>query len=190
MKVRLVAYRKATASSTTESAYELDLTAEPNISINYQFSDIKEPETRKSSFTQTFKLPFTENNNNFFQEWYNVNIETSVYSPRLNFDAALFYGTVVQFEGQLQLRSVLKKAELYEVVIMSNTATLFSTIGEKRLKDIFKEENGSYTADFNHVYNHDNIKDSWEGGTTDFKNAAGVSLQDADAEVQKIPVVY
>ena len=186
MKVRLVAYRKATASSTIESTYELDLQAAPNISINYQFSDVKEPETRKSSFTQTFKLPFTETNNNFFQEWYNVNIETSVYSPRLNFDAALFYGTVVQFEGQLQLKSVLKKAELYEVVIMSNTATLFSTIGEKSLKDIFKNSDGSYSADFNHVYNHDNIKDSWEGGTTDFKNVADVSLRDADAGVQKI----
>lgn len=186
MKVRLVAYRKATPSSTVESTYELDLQAAPNISVNYQFSDIKEPETRKGSFTQTFKLPFTETNNNFFQEWYNVNIETSVYSPRLNFDAALFYGTVVQFEGQLQLKSVLKKAKLYEVVIMSNTATLFSTIGEKSLKDVFKNSNGSYTADFNHVFTYDNIKDSWEGGTTDFQNVAGESLRDADAGVQKI----
>ena len=50
-KVRLVAFRRTFASSPTvftsseETTFELDLNEFPNISVNYQFSDIKNPET-------------------------------------------------------------------------------------------------------------------------------------------------
>ena len=80
MNVRIVAYRPPDSTTTNDTAYELDLQEAPNISLNFQFSDIKEPETRKGSYSQTFKLPFTENNNNFFENWYNVNLETLVFS--------------------------------------------------------------------------------------------------------------
>ena len=138
MNIRLVAYRKATSAATSDTAYNLDLQETPSISLNFQFSDIKKPESRKGSYSQTFKLPFTDNNNEFFQNWYGVNLSTLVYSTRKSFDAILYVGTVPQFEGQLQLKSVYKKAEFYEVVLMSNTATLFSEIGEKKLKDLLQ----------------------------------------------------
>jgi len=186
MNVRLVAYRKATSGASSTTAYNLDLQEAPNISLNYQFSDVKEPETRKGSFSQTFKLPFTDNNNQFFQDWYNVNLNTLVFNTRTKFDAVLYIGTVPQFEGALQLKSVYKKAQCYEVVLMSSSASLFSTIGEQRLKDVFKEDNGSYSADLNHVYNDTNIKASWNGGSSSFQNAAGTALRDTDFDVQKV----
>ena len=186
MNVRLVAYRKATSGASSTTAYNLDLQEAPNISLNYQFSDIKEPETRKGSFSQTFKLPFTDNNNQFFQDWYNVNLDTLVFNTRTKFDAVLYIGAVPQFEGALQLKSVYKKAQCYEVVLMSSSASLFSTIGEQRLKDVFKEDNGSYSADLNHVYNNTNIEASWNGGSSSFQNAAGTALRDTDFDVQKV----
>ena len=137
MNVRLVAYRKATSSATSTTAYNLDLQEAPNVSLNFQFSDVKEPETRKGSYSQTFKLPFTDNNNQFFQDWYNVNLDTLVFSARKSFDAILYVGTVPQMEGSLQLKSVYKKAQVYEVVLMSSSSSLFSIIGEQRLKDVF-----------------------------------------------------
>ena len=110
MKVRLVVYRKETSSSTATTAFDLDLQEEPNVALNYQFSDIKEPATRKASYSQTFKLPFTDRNNEFFQNWYNVNLDTLVFSSRTKFEAVLYVGTTPQFEGYLQLKSVYKKA--------------------------------------------------------------------------------
>ena len=79
MKIRLVAYRKATSASTVDTTYELDLQEAPNISLNFQFSDIKEPEQRKGSFSQTFKLPFTDANNEFFQNWYNIGSDSKYF---------------------------------------------------------------------------------------------------------------
>jgi hypothetical protein len=186
MNARLVAYRKATTTDSLDTAYELDLQEEPNISLNFQFSDIKEPETRKGSYSQTFKLPFTNNNNEFFQNWYNVNLETLVFNTKTKFQAILYAGGVSQFEGNLQLKAVYNKAQYYEIVLMSNTATLFSVIGEQRLKDVFRESNGSYSAELNHLYNETNIKNSFDGSTSSFTNIAGDSLRDASAGVQKV----
>ena len=186
MKIRLVAYRKATTGSTTESTYELDLQKSPNISLNFQFSDVKEPEKRKAGFSQTFKLPFTDNNNKFFQDWYNVNASTLVFDTRKSFDAVLFSDGVSQFEGIIQLKAVYKKAQFYQVVLLSNTADLFTVIGSNKLKDVFLNDNGTYSEDLDHTFTAANLAYSWNGGTTDFKNIAGDSLRDADAGVQKV----
>ena len=183
MNVRLVAYRKATSGASSTTAYNLDLQEAPSVSLNFQFSDIKEPETRKGSYSQTFKLPFTDNNNQFFQDWYNVNLDTLVFNTRTAFDAVLYVGTVPQMEGRLQLKSVYQKAQVYEVVLMSSSASLFSTIGEQRLKDVFLEDNGSYSTAFNHVFNQTNLAASWGNS---LQNTAGDSLYDSDAGVSKI----
>ena len=95
-------------------------------------------------------------------------------------------GSVPQLEGYIQLKGIYKKAEVYEVVLMSTVADLFAAIGNRPLRDVFKNSDGTYSAELNHTFTHDNIKDSWEGSTTDFTNIAGESLQDADAGVQKI----
>ena len=185
-QVRLIAYRGATTSSTTETGYELDLQEHPVISLNYQFSDIKEPQTRKASFSQTFKLPFTDNNNLFFQNWFDVNMSTLVFSTRKKFNATLFVGSMPQFEGYIQLKSVYQKAELYEVVLMSNTADLFSAIGENTLKDVFRNDDDSYSDELNHLYTQANIIASWNGSSSSFVNTSGTALRDTDVNVQKI----
>ena len=185
-KVRLIAYRNATSSATTETSYELDLQESPNISLNFQFSDIKEPQTRKASFSQTFKLPFTDNNNDFFQNWFDVNMATLVFSTRKKFTSTLFVGATPQFEGFIQLKAVYQKAQLYEVVLMSNTADLFSAVGENKLKDVFLNSDGSYSDELDHTYNNTNIENSWNGASSSFQNSSGTSLRDADAGVQKV----
>ena len=186
MKVRLIAYRKATDSATVDSTFELDLKGNANVPLNFRFSDIKNPESRKASYSQTFKLPFTPANNNFFQTWFEVNMETLVFSASKKFDATLMVGSVPQFEGYIQLKSIYKKAEVYEVVLMSNTATLFSVLGEQKLQDIFLESDGSYSRDLNHKFFKQNIIDSWNGSSNDFENVLSQSLRDTDANVQKV----
>jgi hypothetical protein len=179
MKVRLVAYRPNTTSDTADSTFQLDLQEEPNISLNFQFSDIKEPDARKGSYSQTFKLPFTDNNHKFFQNWYNVNIDTLVFNTRTKFDATLYVGTVPQFEGSLQLKAVYQKAQCYEVVLMSNASDLFSIIGEKKLRDCLGSE-------LNHQYNETQIENSWNGSSSSFVNSSGNSLRDTPIGVQKV----
>ena len=56
MNTRLVAYRPAVSTDTQDTTYQLDLQESPNIAVNFQLSDIREPHTRKASFSQTFNL--------------------------------------------------------------------------------------------------------------------------------------
>ena len=186
MRVRLVAYRKETSSSTADKAYELDLQEEPNISLNYQFADIKEPEKRKASYSQTFKLPFTDNNNDFFQNWFDVNLSTLVYSASAKFNAVLYVGSLPQFDGVIQLKSVYLQAELYEVILLSHSADLFTNIGSKKLRDVFLKDDGTYDVQLNHTFNETNIKRSWNGSSSAFQNSSGQTLRDSDANVQKV----
>ena len=181
MKVRLVAFRYATTSSTSDSTYELDLQEEPNISLNYQFADIREPEKRKASYSQTFKLPFTDRNNDFFQNWYNVNLTTLVYNTKSKFNAILYVGTIPQFEGIIQLKAVYQKAGLYEVVLLSNSADLFTNIGSRTLRGVLGSQ-------LDHTFNIANIKASWDGATDGFFNldTSPVSLRDDTVNVQKV----
>ena len=188
-KVRLLVYRKKQSSDEFASTFELDLQEAPNISLNYKFSDVKEPEKRKASYSQTFKLPFTDNNNDFFENWFNVNLvpsNTASFNTKTRYDAVLYVGTVPQFEGVIQLRAVYQKAQYYEVILLSNAADLFTVIGTNLLRDVFKNDDGSYSAELNHTYNYNNLKYSWDGSSTSFQNSAGQSLRDADAGVQKV----
>ena len=41
MNTRLVAYRPAVSTDTQDSTYQLDLQEAPNVSLNFQFSDIR-----------------------------------------------------------------------------------------------------------------------------------------------------
>ena len=69
---------------------------------------------------------------------------------------------------------------------MSNAADLFSVVGENRLKDVFLNDDGSYSSELDHAYNQANIIASWNGGADDFDNTSGTSLRDSSAGVQKV----
>ncbi len=167
--------------------FDLDLQKEPNISINYQFDDVKDPSKTKGSFSQTFKLPFTNNNNEFFQDWYNVNLDTLVFDTKKEYDASIYVGTISQFDGILQLRNVYQKGKYYEVTVFSKVSGLFSLIGDDSLRDAFKSQDGdSWNESLNHVFDANQMRYSWRGNQTYFVNTDSVSLKDPDYDVQKV----
>lgn len=165
----------------TQTAHNLDLQDNAAVSLNFQFTDTKEPEKRKASFSQTFKIPFTDSNNDFFENWYNVNIETLNYDTRMQIESVLYVGSTPQFEGVLQLKSVYLKSGLYEVVLLSNSASLFNRIGTKSVQTAFYP----YT-DWQFLYTYENIGYSWDGTTDLFTNLAGTSFRDTTRNVQKV----
>ena len=171
----------STIMTQTAYTYELDLQDNASISLNFQFTDTKEPEKRKASYSQTFKLPFTENNNRFFENWYNVNAVTLNYDTRKQVDAVLYSGSTPQFEGVLQLKAVYLKTGVYEVVLLSNTASLFNRMGNKTVREAFPN-----WELWQFHYTYENIGYSWDGGTELFVNIFGDSFKDTDYNVQKV----
>lgn len=170
------------------NTFDLDLQDNPSVSLNFQFTDTQEPEKRKASYSQTFKLPFTDVNNDFFNNWYNLNTENWNYTTRSNdeqlVEAALYVGTTPVFEGVLQLKKVYTKKGLYEVVLLSNSASLVNRMGNKSVQEAFF--NAFFPNKWKFEYNYDNIVRSWDGSTDLFVNLDGESFRDTAANVQKV----
>ena len=168
-KIRLVAYRN-------DLSYPLDLLDNPNVSLNFKFSDIKNPASKQSSFSQTFKLPFTDNNNAFFQDWHNSNvteIENGFSTNKENL-ASLFVNEIEQFVGTIILKGTYNKEKYYDVLLLTQVANLFTTMGSKSIKDSFT----NFTT-LNHTLTETNIQASWN-------NTMGADFQDSVGLCSKI----
>ena len=166
MDTRLVVYRKDTSGATTDTPFELDLDKVPNIRINYNWLDIKEPDQRKSNFSQTIKLPFTNRNNTFFENWFDVNLETLVYDTKTKFKAIILVDTIPQLEGYIQLKSIYLNARIYEVVVFGDTANFFADIKNKKLRDTFINADGVVDRQLDHFNTAQNVVTSWTTGLT------------------------
>jgi hypothetical protein len=173
MNVRLVAYRRENDSSAPFDVdqYELDLQQAPNVVVNYNFLDLKNPDQRKASFSQTIKLPFSNRNNDFFENYFDVNLETIIFNTETKFQAILYIDSVPQLKGFLQLKAIYLNKRLYEIALFGNTADFFTDLKDKRLQDAFKNVNdttGAITDDkqLDHKLTVDNIINSWTTGVT------------------------
>ena len=180
MKVRLVAYRRETTSSSALSQFELDLQEDPNVIINYNWLDLKDPSSRKASFSQTLKLPFSNANNKFFENYFDVNLDILVFNAQRKFNAILYVDSIPQLKGFIQLKSIMLNARLYEVALFGQTADFFTDIKSKKLRDVFTNPSSSdpdipvIDTSFNHYFSSSNVVKSWsspglsliDGGTT------------------------
>ena len=174
MDVRLVAYRRETTASDTydTTEYNLDLEKNPNVVVNYKWLDLKNPSQRKSSFSQTLKLPFSNANNNFFENWFDVNLDTLVYNTKVKFQAVLYIDSVPQLKGFIQLKSIYLNARLYEVALFGGTADFFTDLKDNKLRDAFRQEDTTQTDLYllsrllDHKLTLDNIVNSWTTGLT------------------------
>jgi hypothetical protein len=174
MEVRLVAYRRETTASDTydTTEYNLDLEKNPNVVVNYKWLDLKNPSQRKSSFSQTLKLPFSNDNNNFFENWFDVNLDTLVYNTKVKFQAVLYIDSVPQLRGFIQLKSIYLNARLYEVALFGGTADFFTDLKDNKLRDAFRQEDTTETDLYllsrllDHKLTLNNIVNSWTTGLT------------------------
>jgi hypothetical protein len=174
MKVRLVAYRRENTGSGTYDLdqFELDLQKEPNVVVNYNWLDLRNPSQRKSSFSQTLKLPFSNANNKFFENYFNVNLDTLVFNAKFKFPAILYVDSIPQLKGFIQLKSIYLNARLYEVALFGDTADFFTDLKDAKLKDVFDTQD---TTDpelllLNQIFDHKltlaNVLASWTTGLT------------------------
>jgi hypothetical protein len=174
MDVRLVAYRRETTGDDTfdVTQFELDLQQAPNVVVNYNWLDLKNPDQRRASFSQTLKLPFSNANNDFFENYFDVNLESLVYNAKTKFSAILYIDSIPQLKGFIQLKSIYMNARLYEVALFGDTADFFTDLKDNRLKDAFRTQDTTNPELFiednqlDHLLTLPNIVASWTTGLT------------------------
>ena len=143
---------------TNDNWTTLDIYDDTPIKVVYNVQDVREPQSIKSNYTETFRIPGTRNNRQFFETLDQSGFSSKAFSPNLKVLSQLLSNEDVLIEGYLQVSEVFREdsSELqeFEVIIYGELSSLFSDISGMNFTSIDVSE-------YNHKLLSSNIKDSW-----------------------------
>lgn len=146
----------------------VDLKEEIQCSLNLMIADIREPKTRKGSFSKTITLPGSKTLNALLGGIFEISedIQTSGvvnfvpdFNPNLKCSAILYADGLEQFRGNMKLVSIERDQQNhafinYNVVLFGEVANIYSAIADSKMTDLS-------LAEYNHTYNKTNQKATW-----------------------------
>jgi len=107
------------------------------LSLTFAISDIRDINARKGSFSKTFKIPATKNNNQLYKSVYIINStnENNISSKK---PCRILINNLYSINGLLQLKSIgtSDKPLYYSCVFYGDNLGWATNLGEKLLKDL------------------------------------------------------
>ena len=133
----------------------VDLYEELPISVVIQETDVTDFQGRKSSYSKQFSVPGTNNNNQVFQEYFEVNGVD--FDPLVKISSVVQYRGTDIFTGTLRLQAVIINDNYleYQVYIIGEVGDFISEIKDLTLQDL-------NFSDLQHELTYDNIQLSRE----------------------------
>ena len=133
----------------------LDMLEDFSLILNMQVSEPGEFLQRRAPFSQTFNLPFSKTNDDYFGNYYRVDLTDGDFNPAERHPIRIYRDDVLILDGTLRLQSVRLISKVYVCSILSDSANLFSVMGTKVLLDAF-----SNPADYNFEMDGPNVASS------------------------------
>lgn len=132
-----------------------------DISLNYAIDDILDISKRNTSFSKSITIPGTPNNNKFFKDIYNVNIDNRTFNPVKRMNVEILVGTNSVMSGFMQLIEInnLNGNISYTIQIAGSLKNLITSASESTLSNLDLSR-------YNHIRSKDNIMKSWDGYNT------------------------
>ena len=142
----------------------LDLYASDPLTMTLRVQDVTEPSIAAAQYSQTFRIPNSATNGQFFEQVFNVN--QTYFDPSKKCQAYINDEGAFFMNGCIQLMNVYfsehtQKVE-YEITFFGETSDFASQIGINNggyLSDL-----GPQLAKYNHAKNLANIQISWSAG--------------------------
>ena len=170
--IELIAYAQTpqTATAAVGDSYVLDVSNPGAISLTYQVSKGEDVMGRYSPFSQTFRLPFSNINSEFFGHYYDINIDTQAVNnsevPKYDIHRKAYceirMDGVPIIQGSLQLKKIYLQDEEYEVVVFGLEANLFQDIADLKLIDAFRDSSNNIVITYDVLMSDANIKSSFD----------------------------
>ena len=138
---------------------DIELYQNEPVNLSYQFSDLQEINASRSNFSQTFRVPLTGKNQDYFGAVNELGI-IPTWNPKTKVKAELSYNTIPIMRGFAQVKNVYIQKGKYadvELVVFGETADLSRDVGDGMLTDV-------NLSAFNHTLTATNIALSWAGG--------------------------
>jgi hypothetical protein len=136
----------------------LDLMEDNPIKLTMAVADIMDPTASPSTYSQTFRVPNTANNNLFFKSAFNINAQT--FDATKKIDAYIEDSNVTISVGNIRLTNIFtnnkdKNVE-YEVTFFGEVSDFAAKIGGGFM-------NSLSLSQYNHEKSYVNIVNSWNG---------------------------
>jgi hypothetical protein len=134
----------------------LDLIEDNPIKLNLSVADIMDPTANPSTYSQTFRVPNTANNNLFFKSAFNINAVS--FDATQKIESYIEDSNVTIAVGSIRLSNIItnnrdKNVE-YEVTFFGEVSDFSAAIGGGFMNSL------NLTA-YNHVKSYVNVVDSW-----------------------------
>lgn len=155
---------KLTVSGNTSGATymgELDLYGKEEINLVYSIKDFRDIASTTSSYSQTFAVPGTKNNNLIFEHLFLVGADGK-FDPRKKANCWMTVDSLPVMEGYLQITSIDvadRDKPVYNITIFSATKGFNSKIKGKYLTDY-------NWSGLNHTFSFANVESSWTGSSS------------------------
>ena len=148
-------------AQTGAAVYSLDVQEVP-VEFNYSIQEMRDVSYARSPHSLRFDMPMTDNNNQFFGQFYNVNFESEKFNVGVKTNVEVFDSGVVIMVGVLQLHSVNPTGKKYSVSILSEVGAFFDAVKDISFNEVFIDSNGNVDTDLDHALTAENIVDSWD----------------------------
>ena len=154
-------------NSAETTQHTIELYQHAPVNLNYQFTDVTNINKAVGSYSQTFRVPATKANTDFFGDIKNPAVNTTSgliegrYSVKRKIRAALSYNSIPMMTGYVQIKAIYQQKKDFadiELVFFGDTVDMAAKIGDKMLSDIAD-------SSLNHVLNKSNIVNSWAGSS-------------------------
>ena len=136
---------------------EMDLYENESVNLTLQFSDVQEINATTGSFSQTFRLPATANNLDFFGTIDNPSSVDAI-NTKIQIEAELYSDSVPIIRGFCQVKNIYQQKERYAdiEVVFFGVPNLRAPLAGKLISDLD-------LSAYDHVLNYSNVTGSWVG---------------------------
>ena len=134
-----------------------------NINLTRTVKDIMSPETVKGTYSYDFLIPSNPNNDNIFDNIFEINSLTSFKPFGNNITELRVNGSSI-FTGKLQLNNIetqyigTQQINYYNCILFGSTKSLFIDIENKYMKDLDLSK-------YDHTSTFANVSSSWTAGS-------------------------
>lgn len=161
MQNRVEIWISGNTSATTMVGGMLDLFGNEEINIVYSVKDYRDVTSTNSSYSQTFQIPGTKNNNILFQNLFLIGADGK-FDPRKKASCSIYVDSQTVIDGTIQIVSIDvadRDNPVYSMTVYGQTKSFNSSIKGKYLTDYDWSE-------LNHILSIDNIQNTWSGSSS------------------------
>ena len=120
----------------------IDLYGDEDITLEMSFAEIQDITKKNSTYTQSFNVPGSKNNNDIFNHFYDPASTPTTYDVRRSFKGYFTYNGDIMLDGYIRLNSSTnnRTEKNYNLTFYTEVGDLSSNIGDKFLYDLNLDE--------------------------------------------------